>query len=140
MTVTTVPFTTSARWLIDAGFVGWQVVTMNAIGCAESRLDPLAVHRVNKPGSLGDGSLDHGWLQLNDYWQRRVLMSELLLELPVSTQLANGATCARVARQVFLGPGNVIQGYNLWNTYITGAHLPFLPEARAAARSLGVAV
>lgn len=130
----------AAQVLADEGFTGWQVVTFGAIGQAESGLDPYALHRVNKPGTPAHHSIDHGWLQINDYWQRG-LLDFLLGEFSVTSQdLASPHVNAHIARQIFLDAGGAPKGYELWNTYTSGAYKPYLPAARVAARTIGINV
>jgi hypothetical protein len=128
----------AAQILVDEGFTGWPVVTFGAIGVAESGLNPLALHRVVKPGSPAHLSVDHGWLQINDYWQADAI--DLGIDLPVSMLLAGPHHCARVARLIFERAGGAPNGYQLWNTYKNGLHKPHLPAARTAARTIGINV
>jgi len=136
----------AAQVLVDEGFTGWQVVTFGAIGMAESRLDPLVIHRVIKPGSPAHLSIDHGWLQNNDWHARWIMRVTLDPDVPWSTQLADPHINARIARIIFIGAGGAPKGYERWNTYLPGpngeppAYKPFLPAARIAARTIGVNV
>ena len=132
----------AAQILADEGFTGWQVVTFGAIGMAESRLDPLALHRVNRPGTPAHLSIDHGWLQINDYWQRLLLMN-VPVRAPyqsVAQYLADPHNCAAVARAMFHNAGGAPKVYELWNTYVAGLHKPYLPATRVAARTIGIDV
>lgn len=129
----------AAQTLVDEGFTGWPVVTFGAIGQAESGLNPLALHRVNNPSSPAHLSIDHGWLQINDYWQAAAIEVALGNDC-VSQQLADPHLCARVAKRIFENAGGAPKGYKLWNTYRTGAHVPYMPAARAAARTIGIKV
>ena len=130
----------AAQILADEGFTGWQVVTFGAIGQAESRLDPLALHRVIKPGSPAHLSIDHGWLQINDYWQADLLVVEFGDLSVTSQELADPHHNARIARIILLAGGGAPNGYRLWNTYVAGLHKPYLPAARVAARTIGIDV
>jgi hypothetical protein len=132
----------AAQILVDEGFTGWPVVTFGAIGMAESNLNPLALHRVNKPGSPAHLSVDHGWLQINDYWQADVILIARVLHPKRSESmfLADPRLCARIARQIFDRAGGAPKGYERWTTYRTGAHKPHLPAARVAARTIGINV
>jgi hypothetical protein len=128
----------AAQILVDEEFTGWQVVTFGAIGMAESGLDPYALHRVVKPGSPAHLSIDHGWLQINDYWQATMLhLNDVHV---VSQYLADPHNCAWVARHIYLEAGGGVKGYNLWNTYRSGAYRPYVPDAREAAHTVGIKV
>jgi hypothetical protein len=67
----------------------------------------------------------------------------LRAEFPVSMQLLDAETNARAARAVFLDRGGLkdpITAYKGWHVYQSATYELFLPGARAAARTIGVAV
>lgn len=131
----------AAQALVAEGFTGWPVVTFGAIGMAESRLDAHALNRNDHdPTSRAYPSVDHGWLQINDFWQQVTIREVLGTVLPVSMLLADPRLCARVALRIFLAAGGAPKGYYLWNTYEQGLHIPYLPQARKAAKAVGVNV
>lgn len=119
---------------------------MGAVGFAESGLDPHAIHlNAGDELSVSYLSLDLGVWQVNDYWATALLMGAGILSplQPVPMQLLNPVVNVRAARAVFLEAGGARSaplGYARWNTYVAGDHVPFLPQARAAARAAGVTV
>jgi hypothetical protein len=129
----------AARELVSAKFTGWQVVVMGAIGAAESGLDELAVNiNDDDPTSPAYLSVDWGVWQINDYWWRHLLDSQL----PASMQLLDRHVNARAARSVFVQSGGLKDaptGFSAWIVYQKKAHLPFMVAARSAARLVGVA-
>lgn len=143
-----------AQHLVDAGFTGWEVVTMGAIAVPETtnragEIDAHAVHVVDRdPEAAAYRSVDWGAWQINDYWQRFLIprvLDDLGIDptLPWSQSLLDPAICAKVARAVFLDAGGDTEpskGYSRWATWENDMHLPFFCDALAAAREVGVDV
>lgn len=132
-----------AQHLVDAGFTGWQVVTMTAIAGAESAYDPHAVHVVDSnPEAKAYRSIDMGLFQINDFWWEQALRDADILKpgLPASVQLLDPAINARAARFVWVesGDGDPHEGYEAWTTWREDLHLPFMCAAEKAAREIGV--
>ena len=128
----------AARALIDAGFTGWQVVTMGAIGVAESGLELYAVNpNDHDPSKVSFLWPDLGWLQINSFWNNSIIADHDYGA--IFDPLGN----AKRARRIFIDAGgltNPLAGYKRWNTYGTINYQEALPEARAAARRQGVRV
>jgi hypothetical protein len=83
-----------------------------AIGAAESSLNTLARHVNN------DGSIDRGWLQINDRAHR-----------DVNDSCAYDAACAARAAYRISSDG---ASYHAWAVYNSGAYAKFLGQARQA--------
>lgn len=140
----------AAQHLGEAGFTGWQVVTMGAIAIPEST-NPAQRGFINEhshhlndrdPESRAYLSVDWGAWGINDFWWEKRLREEGILvpELPVSMQLLQPAICARAARFIFFDTGGLDdphQGYSQWNAWERDLHLPFMCDAEAAAREIG---
>lgn len=88
--------------LLDAGFPPQGAITMAAIGWAESRLRPDA------RGVNDDGSVDRGWLQINDRWHAEV-----------SDACAYDPACA--AKEA-LRISNGGTSFSPWSTFNSGAY------------------
>lgn len=135
--------TEAAQHLVDAGFTGWQVVTMTAIAGAESGFEPHAVHVVDSnPSSKAYRSIDMGLFQINDFWWEAALRNADILKpgLPASVQLLDPAINARAAWFVFIESGgdeDPHEGYEAWTTWRVDRHLPFMCDAEAAANDVG---
>lgn len=114
--------------LLAEGAAGWTVVTMGAIAMAESGRDGYAVNVNHSPGQPSHRSLDIGLFQINTFWNPNHTIRDLL------GPVYNVRTALAILRAAG-GPGD---GYNRWNTYRAGAHLPFLHECRESAQRLGV--
>lgn len=136
------PPLTVAHHLIDAGFVGWRVVTGGAVITAESGRDAYAVHVVDREfrddGSHNPAyrSLDVGMGQPNTFWWPIFTIAELL----------DPAGNAAAMRYIWLDGFNdatgswesrVDQAWRAWTTYRNGDHRPYLPAAIEAAREVG---
>jgi hypothetical protein len=136
----------AARLLVDAKFIGWQIVVMGAIGFAESHLDPHAIgDNDENPASIWYLSVDWGVWQINDAANQELLVARGVLTRykALSQQLRDPMTNALAARAVFEsrgGPRDPIAGYNAWTTFKNGDYVEFKPAALKAARSIGVAV
>lgn len=139
-------FEDAARLLVEAGFVGWQVVVMAAIGCAESGLNPHAFNlNDHDPTSPWYLSVDWGWLEINDAANQSLLIGKGVLSplRAVSQQLLDPATNAKAGYTVFVsrgGPRDPVAGYRAWSTFDSGSYAPFKAPAVHAARAVGVAV
>jgi hypothetical protein len=127
-----------ALGLVGAGFTGWQVVTMGAICVPESGRDVHAFH-FNDHNPTKASYLSFGWglFGINDYHTTKLLVTKgvITLNRPLSQQLFNPTTNFRAAREVLLEGG-----YQRWNTWLDGLHIPYLHECRIAARMIGVPV
>jgi len=137
-----------AKMLVLEGFTGWQVVTLGAIARAESGLDAHAVN-VNDHDTEADSyrSCDWGLWQINAYWWQAPLTVEGILNVsqPISQQLLRPRTNVKAVRFVFdaalsAAEGIVPKAYEQWNVVKTGAHKPFLHDARKAAEDAGADV
>jgi len=137
-----------ARMLVLERFTGWQVVTLGAIARAESGLDAHAVN-VNDHDPEADSyrSCDWGIWQINDYWWQMALTAGgiLAVHTPISQQLLRPRLNVRALRFVFdtalfIADGDVKKAYEQWNVYKSGAHVPFMHDARIAANEAGVDV
>jgi len=117
----------SAGWaLYAAGFRGYRIPTMIAIGQAESALDERAINlNTHDPQSPAYLSLDLGVWQINTYWwvDKRYRVQ----------QLFDPTFNATVAWEVFTKSGGTnsapVTGYQAWNTYRINRHTPFLSAA-----------
>ena len=123
----------TARHLMAAGFVGWQVVRMGQIAMAESGLNAYALGVNSKPGQPDDLSIDCGLLMLNDYWW---LAPRGLAIRDVLDPARNCAEGFEIFRQRG-GLTNPIPGYQAWTSYVTGAIARWQQQAIDAARVVG---
>jgi len=137
-----------ARMLVLERFTGWEVVTLGAIGRAESGLDAHAVN-VNDHDPEADSyrSCDWSIWQINDYWWESALRAAGILNVtqPTSQQLLRPRLNVRALRFVFdtalfVADGDIEAAYSQWNVYKSGAHVPFMHDARIAANEAGVDV
>lgn len=134
--------TTAAQLLADAGFQGWQIVVMGAIGMAESALNEHAIHLNNEdPTSPWYLTLDLGAWQINDAAGPLLIAQHVITPThPLSQQLFNATTNAQAARTIFTsrhGDTNPVNGYNAWKVFKTGAYLTHRPAAATAALTIG---
>lgn len=123
----------TARLLVEAGFVAWQVVRMGQIAMAESGLDAYALGVNHKPGQPDHLSIDCGLLMLSDYWW---LPSRGLAIRDVLDPVRN---CAE-AFELFKARGglrNPVDGYRGWSAYTNGSYARWLTPALVAARAVG---
>ena len=128
--------TEAATYLLNAGFMGYRIPTMFAIGMAESRLDAHVDHlNDHDPTSRSYLSLDLGWLQINTYWwidhNPFVRVQDMF----------DPQKCANMDWALFVASGgsqwNPAPGYKAWNTYRNNLHLPFLRRGADAWRAIG---
>ena len=117
-----------ATILINEGGRGWTVVTMGAIAVPESGRDAYAINVNHSPEKPSHRSIDVGLFQINTFFNPQHTITDLL----------DPEYNTRVALRVLAGAGGPPSGYSRWNAYKAGLHVPHLPEARAAARRLGV--
>lgn len=125
----------TARLLLDAGFVTWQVVRMGQIAMAESGLDAYALGVNHKPAQPDHLSIDCGLLMLSNYWW---LPSRGLAIRDVLDPVRN---CAE-AFEIFRARGGLRDppaGYRAWSAYTNGSYARWLPQALNAARAVGAA-
>jgi hypothetical protein len=123
----------TARLLVDAGFVGWQVVRMGSIAMAESGLDAYGLGVNHKPGQPDHLSIDCGLLMLSNYWW---LPSRGLV---IRDVLDPGMNC-REGFAIFAQRGglrNPVDGYRAWSAYTNGAYVRWQGQAIDAARTVG---
>ena len=117
-----------AELLIGAGGQGWTIVTMGAIAVAESGRNAYAINVNHSPKKPSHRSIDVGLYQINSFFNPRHAIKDLL----------DPAFNTRVALQVLADAGGPPEGYERWNAYRAGAHVPNVAASRAAARRLGV--
>jgi hypothetical protein len=107
-----------AQTAANAGFSGERLVTMVAIGMAESACNPSAQH-VNRPTEgCPDGSLDRGLWQINDCYHGEV-----------ADDCAYEPQCAADSAYAISSGG---RNFTPWITYRTGSYRAYLDEARDA--------
>jgi hypothetical protein len=117
-----------AELLVQAGAQGWTVVTMGAIAVPESGRNGYAINVNDAPEKPSHRSLDVGLFQINTFFNPKHAIRDLL----------DPTYNTRVALGILAGAGGPPAGYRRWNAFIAGLHTPHLPEARAAARRVGV--
>jgi hypothetical protein len=117
-----------AQLLARAGAQGWTVVTMGAIAVAESGRNAYAVNVNHSPEKPSHRSIDVGLFQINTFFNPQHAIKDLL----------DPEYNVGVALRILASAGGPPSGYARWNTYKAGAHTPYLTEARAAARRIGV--
>ena len=117
-----------AELLVQEGAQGWTVVTMGGIAVPESGRDAYAVNVNHSPDKPSHRSIDVGLFQINTFFNPQHAISDLL----------DPSYNTRVALRILTGAGGPPAGYRRWNAFNAGLHKPHLPEARAAARRVGV--
>lgn len=122
----------TAYFLLEAGFVGWQVVRFGAIAAAESALNAYAINVNHIPGSIAHRSLDIGLLQINSFfWLSESVSISLLLDP------AGNCRTAFDIFKYFGGLRDPVKGYNAWASYRNRTFVPFHSQAYAAAEEAG---
>jgi hypothetical protein len=117
-----------AQLLIQCGAQGWTVVTMGSITVPESNRNAYAINVNDSPEKPSHRSIDVGLFQINTFWNPTHAVTDLL----------DPEYNTKVALQILAASGGPPKGYARWNTYVAGVHTPHLPEARAAAKRMGV--
>lgn len=106
--------TTDAALVIayDAGFRDYDLISIVSIGHAESGLDTSITGHNPPTNDCPNGSLDRGWLQINDCYQAWVSNAD--------AYDANGA--ARAAFIIMRDKG----GLKNWSSYVAGTYKAFI--------------
>src|SRR5262245_56573616 len=101
---------------------------MGGIAVPESGRNAYAVNVNHSPGKPSHRSLDVGLFQISTFFNPKHPIRDLL------DPIYN----TRVALEILAGAGGPPDGYRRWNAFNSGLHKPYLAEARAAARRVGV--
>lgn len=123
-----IPMQEIAQLVVNAGFVGWYVVTITSMLWVESRGNVWAVNlnssNLDSPAYL---SLDLGLVQWNTYFNP-----------DMTTQQAFDPVWS-LAR-MFVKTNQGTRNLDLWASHKSGAYRTYAHDALLAARAVGVAI
>ena len=118
-----------ATVLVEQGAKGWAVVTMGAIAVPESGRNAYAVNVNDSPDKPSHRSLDVGLFQINTFWNPTHPIADLL----------DPAYNTEFAVQILAVAGGPPRATSDGTPTRPACSRADVPEARAAARRLGVA-